>query len=358
MSASPAARHKYVEWRRPGSTSALQRFYFFGESCQYSSARSSERLETRANCVIECNAYKFSALVAQRQQAQLRNSPHLAKLTGKRRYASDENCNRFDLIASHLVPVKCRRTSAAIMYNETSNHRTLFYNRLAKGGLVGSAVAFGSLMVLLVMPVDRNVGMVAAGAAVLLLILSAFVLILAIAARDIPTWKKNRWRYSMSSLLSLMLVIAIALGAIVAAARGVSVSRLLLAYGGFIVVAFIFYTFYINWFRFRHFNAMNAQGRYLDWNSVAAAVSRGEGTLLIGWCYEIPTVWWSDRRISTVDEARAAIESDAIITICPERKHISNWLKSTFPTVPVIEVPPPRFNSLYQSRFLSDNSPL
>lgn len=224
------------------------------------------------------------------------------------------------------------------MSNESSDHRTRFYNRIAKAGLIGSAVAFGSLIALLVAPVDRSTGIIAAGVIILVMIASACTMVAVIAARDIPAWKKNRWRFSISSLFNVILAVALVLGSITAASRNVSVGHMLLACGGFIFVWTLANTIYVNWARVRYFKAMDAQGRFLDWSATAAAASRGEGTLLVGKCHQVPTVWWSERWISTPDEARTAIETDAIVTICPQRKHISKWLKANLPNVPVIEM--------------------
>jgi hypothetical protein len=180
--------------------------------------------------------------------------------------------------------------------------------------------------------------MVVSGVAVLAMVGSAFTLVGAIAARDLPAWKKNRWRFSMSKLLSFMLGVAMFLGALTAAQRDVSVGRMLLACGGFMAVTYFGYAIYIHWSRVRHFHAMNVQGRYRDWNTIADAASRGEGTLLVGRCYQIPTVWWSDRTIRSFEEAQAAIDADAMITVCPQRTRISEWLKSQYPAVTVFEV--------------------
>jgi hypothetical protein len=83
---------------------------------------------------------------------------------------------------------------------------------------------------------------------------------------------------------------------------------------------------------------MNLQGRYLDWNIVAQHLTRGEGTVVVGRCYRVPTLWWADRKIDTLDEARAAIDSDAIITICPKQSRIVKWLKATFPAATAIDL--------------------
>lgn len=115
------------------------------------------------------------------------------------------------------------------MTTETSNRRTRFYNRLAKGGLIASALAFGSLIAVVFLPLEGNVGMVIAGVGVLALIMSAFIMIGAIAARDIPTWKKNRWQFSIATLLNVMLAVAMVLGAIAAAERDVGAVRMLLS---------------------------------------------------------------------------------------------------------------------------------
>jgi hypothetical protein len=203
-------------------------------------------------------------------------------------------------------------------------------------------VAFGTLLAIVFLPLDRNIGMVVSGVAVLAMIGSAFTLVGAIAARDLPAWRKNRWRFSMGQLLSFMLGVAMFLGALTAAQRDVSVGRMLLACGGFMVVTQIGYATYIHWSRERHFHAMNAQGRYRDWNTIADAASRGEGTLLVGKCHQIPTVWWTDQTIRSFDEALAAIEAGAMITVCPQRTRISEWLKSRYPAVMVFEVDPGR----------------
>ncbi len=224
------------------------------------------------------------------------------------------------------------------MRSESSENRTRFYNRIAKAGLIGSAAAFGSLIVLAILPVERSIGLIAAAAAILVMVGSAFAMVAAIAARDIPAWKKNRWRFRVSSLFNVMFAIALVLGSLMAAVRDVSAGHMLLAFGGFFIVSFIVNTAYINWARVRYFNAMNGQGRLLDWSAIAATLERGEGTLLVGKCHHVPTVWWSERRISAPDEARIAIESDAMLTNCPQRKHLSGWLKATFPEVPVVEV--------------------
>jgi uncharacterized membrane protein (DUF4010 family) len=187
-------------------------------------------------------------------------------------------------------------------------------------------------------PVDRTVGLIAAGAAVFVMMVSAFAMVAAIAARDIPAWKRNRWRFSISSLFNVMFIVALVLGSIVAADRDVSLSNILMALGGLLIVSFIVTTAYINWARVRYFNAMNAQGRFRDWSAIADALGRGEGTLLVGKCHHVPTVWWSERMISAPDEARTAIESDAMLTVCPQRKNISKWRKATFPKVPVSDV--------------------
>jgi hypothetical protein len=223
------------------------------------------------------------------------------------------------------------------MSTDCSDQRTRFYNRIVKMGLIGSAVAFGSLIVVLVVPVDRTIGLVAAGAAVLLMTASAFAMVVAIAARDISTWKRNRWRYSISSLFNLMYAVAVMLGSIVAIERDVGLTRIALAWGGLLLVSVVVNAAYITWARNRYFNAMNAQDRFLDWSAIADAVGRGEGTLLVGKCHHVPTVWWSERKISAADDAKTAIESDAMLTTCPQRKHISNWLKKNYPDVPVIE---------------------
>jgi hypothetical protein len=224
------------------------------------------------------------------------------------------------------------------MSSDTGDRRTRFYNRLETGGLIGSAVTFGSLIALVYLPVAPNVGMVLAGVVILLMVVSVVAMIGAIVARDIPTWRKNRWRFSMSTLLNVMLAVAMVLGAITAAERDVGPGRMLIALGGYFIVAVITNTLYINWSRNRYFREMHAADRYLDWSTVAAALSRGEGTLLVGKYYHLPMVWWCERRISSSEDASAAIESDVIVTICPHRKQVANWLKATFPTVPVIEI--------------------
>jgi hypothetical protein len=224
------------------------------------------------------------------------------------------------------------------MHSDSSDRRTRFYNRVAKASLIGSVVGFGSLLAIVYLRLDRNVAIVLVAVASAAMVMSAFTMVGAIAARDIPTWRKNRWRFSTTTLLNLMMCVAMVLGTLSAAVRGVSVGGILMAGVGFVIASFIVNTIYINWSRFRHFNALNADGRYLDWNTVADRLTSGEGTLLVGKCYQIPTVWWSERKISTLDEARDSIESDALITICPQRKRIAQWLKSTFPTVPVVEL--------------------
>jgi hypothetical protein len=225
-----------------------------------------------------------------------------------------------------------------MMNSDSSDQRTRFYNRIAKAGLIGSAVAFGSLVLLVTLPVDRTIGLIGFGAAFFLMIPSFIALVAAIAARDISTWKRNRWRFSLSSLFYVTYSVAVGLGSIVAAARGVSLSHILMAWGGFLIVSFIVTTAYINWARVRYFSAMNAQDRFRDWSAIADAIGRGEGTLLVGKLHLVPTVWWSERRISAPEEARTAIESDAMLTLCPPRKHIPKWLKATFPEVPVIDM--------------------
>jgi hypothetical protein len=224
------------------------------------------------------------------------------------------------------------------MWNEASDRRTRFYNRITKAGLIGSVFAFGSLVALVLLPVDRSVGLVVAGAAVFLLMTSAFVMIGAIAARDIPLWKKNRWRFSMRDVLTVMMFLGVTLGALAAAVRDVSPGSMLLAFVVLLILAYAISMIHINWSRFRHFNAMNAEGRYLDWNSVAERLSRGEGTIILTTSYPVPTVWWSERRIYSVDEARSAIASDAIITNCPRGQLTFDLLKSTFSTIPVIDI--------------------
>jgi hypothetical protein len=103
-------------------------------------------------------------------------------------------------------------------------------------------------------------------------------------------------------------------------------------------VSLIVNTAYINWARVRYFKAMDVQGRFLDWSVIAAAAGRGEGTLIVGKLHHVPTVWWSERRISAPDDAAAAIESAAMLTICPQRKHTSEWLKAKFPKASVVEI--------------------
>lgn len=224
------------------------------------------------------------------------------------------------------------------MSTENEDRRVRFHNRVAKTGLIGSIAAFGSLIVLIFLPVSRSIGMIAAGVAILAMIASALVMVGGIAARDIPTWKNHRWRFSLRDLLYVLLALAMGLGGIAATARGVSPGKLLMACCGFAIAFIIANAVYIAWARIHHFKAMHAQGRYLDWDSLARSLSAGEGTLLVGKCHRVLTVWWSNRNISTPDEGRAAIESEAIITICPQQKRITQWLTATFPTVPVVEL--------------------
>jgi hypothetical protein len=47
---------------------------------------------------------------------------------------------------------------------------------------------------------------------------------------------------------------------------------------------------------------------------------------------------WTVRTIRSFDEALAAIEADKMITVCPQRTRISEWLKSQYPAVTVFEV--------------------
>ncbi len=56
-------------------------------------------------------------------------------------------------------------------------------------------------------------------AAVCLLLISGITFIFSIAARDIPKWKQNNWRFSIRDLLIVITVIALALGGIIFAAR-------------------------------------------------------------------------------------------------------------------------------------------
>jgi hypothetical protein len=224
------------------------------------------------------------------------------------------------------------------MSADSSDQRTRFYNRVVRAGLIGSAVSFGSLIVLLMVPFNRNIGLIVAGAAVFVMVVSAVAMVAAIAARDIPAWKSNRWRFSIRNLFSLIFTVSLTFGSIVAAERGASLSQILLAVGALLVVSIIVGTFYINWARARYFNAMDAQGRFRDWSAIAAEAGRGKGTLIVGTVQHVPTVWWSDRRISAPDDASTAIETDALLTICPTRKNISNWLKATFPEVSVVEL--------------------
>jgi hypothetical protein len=49
--------------------------------------------------------------------------------------------------------------------------------------------------------------------------LSGITFIFSIAARDIPNWKQNKWRFSIRDLLIVITVIALALGGIMLAAR-------------------------------------------------------------------------------------------------------------------------------------------
>jgi hypothetical protein len=83
---------------------------------------------------------------------------------------------------------------------------------------------------------------------------------------------------------------------------------------------------------------MDAQGRFRDWSAIATEAGQGKGTLIVGKLHHVPTVWWSERQICAPHDATTAIESDALLTICPTRRHISNWLKATFPEVSVVEL--------------------
>jgi hypothetical protein len=168
--------------------------------------------------------------------------------------------------------------------------------------------------------------------------LSFFVLVGAVIARDIPIWRQNRWRFSLGTLLTAILGIAAVLGSIVAAARGASLGQMLLSLTVYFILTTILTWIYICWSRFRHFKSMNLLGRYSDWGVVATLAMKGEGTFLLGRCFRVPTVWWSERKINALDDARAAIDSDAVITICPKQRRVAQWLKETFPAVTVVDV--------------------
>jgi hypothetical protein len=224
---------------------------------------------------------------------------------------------------------------------ESSEQRAKKFNHLARTGLIGAAVGFGSLIALVALPIDPKdsaIGRIVAIVGVLLIILSAVILITAIVARDLPVWKQNRWRFSLGSLFNVMLSVTLVLGSMVAAVNEVSASKIFLALGMYFVLATVITWIYISWARVRHFNEMNAQGRYLDWGTVAEHLIQGDGTVLLGRCHRVSTLWWSDRKINTLDEARSAIDSDAFITICPKQSKIAKWVKSNFPAATVIDL--------------------
>lgn len=211
-------------------------------------------------------------------------------------------------------------------------------SRLVKWGLIGSVASFGAVIVVVSLPLARSVKGVLAGVGLLVMLLSFLVLVAAILARDIPTWRRNRWRFSLGTLLSIMAGIAAAFGSIVAIARRASLGQMLLAFCVYFVLTTILSWIYLSWSRSRHFKSMKSLGRYSEWSTVASHATQGEGTFLLGSCFGVPTVWWSERKFNALDDARAAIDSDAVITLCPRQRRVAQWLKRTFPTVAVFEL--------------------
>ena len=96
---------------------------------------------------------------------------------------------------------------------EDTLRRIRLINRFVHGSLVAFCIGFALLsLVAIVQPDGQNLTTLAVGAALLLLFGSAAVYIVALIVRDFAAQGRRLWHFSLSSLLTVMTVIAIVLG--------------------------------------------------------------------------------------------------------------------------------------------------